>query len=173
MRGVWSVLVAAAAAACITDEADDPRSRLQQCRDEPADADLAGTWLLTGSGVRTGCSDSRFEGDFRIEASVGLVIAQQDNDPNADTLTLISPNDPAFTFFNAFVDGTCVELHIPETTSEGDLAFLFTGDAVDDGRVSGEFEGTGPQDRVSTGTFDVTVTLWPSGPSHSSVFGGV
>jgi len=117
---------------------------------------LAGTWRLTGQGSREDCDDSRFDGNFWIEAP--LLDVSQTDDVRRAVLSLedqITFSGGSFSFSGS-VDGQCVAFQTVETGRSGNYTFDFDGE-WNGGAIGGTFTATGPPGCASEGEFQVTV----------------
>ncbi|MBI5507511.1 MAG: hypothetical protein HY903_02040 [Deltaproteobacteria bacterium] len=124
------------------------------------DADVSGTWLLSGRGSRTGCADKVLDGDFSLDGMVPLQVRQAPQAGLPDTLSLVETVDvpPGTTFsFHGTVSGAAVRFNTVEQGTGYRLLFSFSGEASA-AFVSGTFTGDGPEDCSATGTFEVVIT---------------
>jgi hypothetical protein len=122
---------------------------------EVAPEDVAGRWTITGDGVLRGCDDERLNTEsLRIQA-VPFEVAQID-----DTLegrNLPQPPGGSFTFEQAAVNGERVSFTTIEESREASIALAFSGRVDSLGRIAGRFEGIGPGECESVGSFLVTI----------------
>ena len=127
--------------------------------DVPVDVEVDGTWSLSGRGSRSDCQDEVYEGEFVLGSNRQLVIAQAVDPLGPDTLTLAQPISPAQGTFTLTgeVELSQVTFSTLEDTGTDRFSFRFFGGTTGS-RISGTFEGSGPQTCTSAGTFEVFVT---------------
>jgi hypothetical protein len=136
----------------LLDDLEKPDLRGDSCSSATALATASGTWQLQGFGKRDSCSDDLFDTDsLRLEA-VPIVVTQVD-----DVLTLGQPlSVPAGVSFDVVfeqVRGSCVDFVTTETSGNTQIRYDFEGTVGSDGKIRGEFTGTGPGSCKSEGTF--------------------
>ncbi len=112
--------------------------------------DVRGQWRIVGSGLRRGCSDPLYDGNFRFQSGSGFGIAQAE-----DGTLSASPGIEGFSATGR-VEGSCVSLATTERTEAGDVTLRFTGTARDR-QVSGELTGQGPEGCQITGFFETSL----------------
>lgn len=122
-------------------------------------AAVSGAWTLSGRGERSGCSNAIYEGSFSLTSGVPLLVTQTPQAIGKDLLSLATPLQPrnGGTFsFSGNVSGSRVSFATVEAAADYHLVFNFVGTAV--GRViSGTVTGTGPEDCLVSGSFEVTI----------------
>ncbi len=130
------------------------------CHEEPGNANLAGTWVLTGEGTRKSCSATDLDGGFDLRSGMPLDVRQSPGPDGTDLLALETPLTPdGGTFgFSGVVEDACVAFTITETSGPETLTLDCVGTARA-AAVSGTFRGSGPSGCVTSGTFELGVTL--------------
>ena len=122
-----------------------------------ANAQVSGTWQITGTGERTDCDDSTFDASFFELSSLPLPIVQ-----SGDTLELVVDGLPStFTLTDGLVNGRCVEFRTVETTEDlGVIQYEWLGTVSESGQtVTGEFSGSGPAGCRVRGNFRFDVPI--------------
>ncbi len=133
---------------CLSDLFDSIPER--PCASAGSASDVRGQWRIVGSGIRRGCSDALYEGNFRFQGGTGFGIAQ------AEDGTLSASEDIEGFSVSGRVEGSCVSLETTERTAAGDVLLRFSGTAQ--GRqVSGELTGQGPAGCQITGYFESAI----------------
>ncbi len=118
-----------------------------------------GTWVLTGSGQRSECSDEKFDTPTLKISSRPMRVRQREHFISLD------PQGASTSGTNFTLDGVvgdkCVRFHTMETTDGLGLNFDFPGRFAASKTISGHFTGAGPDSCVSTGDFTVRLELDP------------
>jgi hypothetical protein len=118
-------------------------------------ADVAGRWVITGSGSLTACDDPRYDTpNLRIE-SAPFSVRQSGTALTADA----PPQPPGGTFElrEGSVNADTVHFKTIEQSPEAAVALTYDGRIDDLGRVVGRFTGIGPGTCEGRGTFVVEI----------------
>lgn len=118
-------------------------------------AEVAGRWLITGSGQMRGCDDARFDTDDLQLQSAPLSVVQTD-----DTLSVPNPPQPAtgtFAFREGRVSGVEIRFKTIEQGPDLGVALTYRGRLDDLGRIVGTFTGEGPGTCESSGDFLIEI----------------
>jgi hypothetical protein len=127
------------------------------CAGDTSAAGLAGSWVVVGSGTRSGCSDARYEGAFTLGPSKPIAVAVKAADAgsgNLSDLEAVSP-PPGFAFDGA-AQSSCVNFTTSETANGHTTVYTFSGTLQGANVVTGTLSGTGPGTCVVTGSFSVS-----------------
>ena len=60
----------------------------RSCREQAANANVAGTWVLSGKGTRESCSNGDLDGSFELRSAAPLEIRQGPGPGGTDLLAL-------------------------------------------------------------------------------------
>ncbi|MCA9563616.1 MAG: hypothetical protein KC561_09010 [Myxococcales bacterium] len=119
--------------------------------------DLNGSWVISGNGSRSGCSDDRLNGEFRMSSSTLDVVV---DGTGAGALQLAEPMSipgGQFTLSGDLVYSGCLEFVTRETSNAGTIEYRFR--AINSGYgLEGSFTGSGPSNCDSTGDFSVSIS---------------
>lgn len=150
-RGVLALSLAVSACelvepSFVQDDPIDPACEVQT-------ADVGGSWKITGTGERFGCSDETFNTSFFELRSDPLVITQ-----TGGVLELDPGTPPTFVFTDGTVMGRCVGFRTAEGTELGTLEFIWNGVVSEDGSfLAGQFTGQGPGPCEARGNFRINL----------------
>ncbi len=141
---------------CIVDSDYEPPPQFP-CDSSADNADVAGTWIITGSGTRTDCQDDeRLDTTLFTLGSVAITVSQ-----NITSLKLVSPTNSGsatLTLTNGIVDGTCVDFELTELGGkDGKIKYEFAGAMKSNGEIIGIFDGDGPESCDSDGSFTIRI----------------
>lgn len=116
-----------------------------ECQGVPAQ--VAGTWVLSGTGSRSGCENDKLDTDRFDLSSAGIAVAQ-----NGDTLQLAEASE-TFELFGT-VAGSCLEFTTVEAVENDSIRYAWSARVTTDARrAQGSFSGSGPENCISSGTF--------------------
>lgn len=147
-----SLLLALALAGCGSEDAPE-------CAAGALPADLAGTWVVSGSGEWSDCSEEQLDGELTLRSPAPLTVEQAQG-AGGDSLHLVSAvvlEEGSFSF-SGTVRGRCVSFSTVETHADGSLSLDFNGKAGGSS-ITGSFSGSGPGGCRASGDFEAGVTL--------------
>ncbi len=120
--------------------------RSPSCRGDAAE--VGGTWTITGRGSRSGCDDENLNAPGLTLGSTELSVTQSDS-------ALFSAGPSAGFFLSGEVEGLCVGFISEETWEDETLTYFFSGEVRDLTTIVGTFEGRGPEDCKTAGSFEI------------------
>lgn len=125
------------------------------CSGDASAAELAGNWIVSGSGSRSGCTDSRYEGAFTLGPSQPIAVAVTTADAGASTSTLAASSPPSGFSLSGSAQSTCIKFTTSETTNGQTTTYEFSGTLQGTKTVTGTLTGTGPGPCIVAGSFSV------------------
>jgi hypothetical protein len=152
---------------------EDPDTPPPDC-DERVGADAKGRWTLHARGWRRGCSDERLNGRLEIDVREftvdGEPLATSDDNPSdtefeadafverirrAQYMLVAGADKPSELEFSGFLNTCQVTFTLKEDLGNTFHTYTFDGFVESSFRIYGEFDGRGPNDCDSSGTFEV------------------
>ncbi len=130
---------------------------------------LEGSWIISGSGLRSGCREERYNGDFVLGPSKKIIVSSAGTSGDAGVATDSgkAAGKRQFTggegtaagsfMFVGESEGNCVTFTTEEDAQGGKVSYSFKGRAEGTHTVSGTFEGSGPEGCTAAGQFSVTI----------------
>jgi hypothetical protein len=160
--GVAAIVVAFASLGLGCEPPDpDEEEYSDLCRVTEGTAQMAGNWVLRGSGSRSSCLDESYDGSFTIGTSQALRVLQTPGpaESDSDVIGLAGPIlYPGGSFdLDGTVRGVCADFSTTEEGPSGRIVYRFSGTAADSGVIRGSFSGDGPSQCATTGTFSVVI----------------
>jgi hypothetical protein len=143
-------------AGCVPLDDEDEWSQANTCNQRVENAQVQGSWSLSGTGEWSGCDNGVDDGES-FELFTGALTVEQHEPTTGETDTLSLSGQSADVEFSGTVRGECVNFETTEQSGGESTSFVFVGLYTSSGTIEGDFTGTGPGSCESSGDFEVRV----------------
>lgn len=132
---------------------EDPR-----CAARSDDATVGGRWVISGRGHRSECDEGHLNARELTMGSIALHIAQEAATGGLELASAPTVADGGFIWIRGAVDRACVSFATLDSGPRGTASYDFDGVVTAEGRIDGDWIGTGPGSCESGGTFTVRIS---------------